>query len=287
MVPQLVAPGAWYVQGLPEAGSSANQNFISNAGFVVTTEGVVVIDALGSQALAQRLLDQIRSITSQPVTHVIVTHYHPDHFYGLQVFKAAGARIMAHEAARNYLHSENALLRLASSRQDIAPWVNSQTRLVDADEWLKGEQTLTVGKDVFQIKPMGPAHTAEDLVVYLPERKLLFAGDLMFRNRAPFVGQADSGLWIKALDALAAFDTLAIVPGHGPVSTQARADLQLTRDYLSHLRFVMGQAAHNMTPFEEAYQSADWRRFEQMPMFQLVNRINAYNTYLLMEREPP
>lgn len=287
LLAQQVAPAAWYVQGLPEIGSSANQNFISNAGFVVTKQGVVVIDALGSPALAQRLLDQIRRTTPQPVTHVIVTHYHPDHFYGLQTFKALGARIIAHRAARDYLHSEQAQLRLDASRQAMAPWVNSQTRLIDADQWLDGELALTVGGVLFQIKPMGPAHTPEDLVVYLPEQKLLFAGDLVFRNRVPFVGQADSGRWIAALDALLAFDATVIVPGHGAVSTQARADLQLTRDYLAQLRLAMGQAAHNMEPFEAAYQSADWRRFEHLPMFPLVNRINAYNTYLLMERAPP
>ena len=287
MVARQVAPDAWYVQGLPELGSSANQNFISNAGFVVTPQGVVVIDALGSPVLAQRLLEQIRRITPQPVTHVIVTHYHADHIYGLQTFKAMGARIIAHRAARDYLQSETARLRLESSRQAIAPWVNKQTRLIEADEWLDSEQTLTVGGVRFQIKPMGPSHTPEDLVVYLPEKKLLFAGDLVFRNRVPFVGQADSGHWIKALDALLAFDTVAIVPGHGPLSTQARVDLQLTRDYLRHLRTTMGQAAKSMEPFEDAYKATDWGPYEQMPMFHAANRINAYNTYLLMEREPP
>lgn len=287
MLAQPVVPGAWYVQGLAELGSSANQNFISNAGFVVTPQGVVVIDALGSPVLAQRLLAQIRAVTAQPVTHVIVTHYHADHIYGLQVFQALGARIIAHQGAREYLHSDTARLRLAHSREAIAPWVDQQTRLIAADQWLNGEYELTVGGVRFQIKPMGPAHTPEDLVVYLPDKKLLFAGDLVFRNRVPFVGQADSGRWIKALDTLLAFDTVAIVPGHGPSTAQVRADLQLTRDYLHHLRTTMGQAAKNMEPFEAAYQAADWSRFEQVPMFSLTNRMNAYNTYLLLEREAP
>jgi glyoxylase-like metal-dependent hydrolase (beta-lactamase superfamily II) len=286
MVPHALAPGAWYVEGAPEVGSPANQNFIANAGFVVTANGVVVIDALGSPALAQRLLAEIGKITAQPVTHVIVTHYHPDHFYGLQTFRAAGARIIAHRAARDYLRSEGAQLRLRAARQDIAPWVDAGTQLMEADQWVDSEQVLTVGGVQFQVKPMGPAHTPEDLVVYLPQKKILFTGDLAFRNRLPFVGEADSGRWLKALDALLGFDVAILVPGHGPASTQGLAGLQPTRDYLRHLRATMGEAARNMEPFDAAYQSADWSRFEAAPMFTLVNRINAYNTYLLMEREP-
>ena len=287
LLPQALAPGAWYVQGLSELGSSANQNFISNAGFVVTDDGVVVIDALGAPGLAQRLLDAIRRITPKSVTHVIVTHYHADHIYGLQTFKAAGARIFAHRGAREYLHSDAARSRLEYARSAMGPWINQDTRLVEADQWLDGETRLTLGGVRFIVQPLGPAHTPEDVAVYLPEAKVLFAGDLVFRNRLPFVGQADSRRWLTALDTLLAFDTRAIVPGHGAVTTDGRADLQLTRDYLLHLRTVMGRAARELEPFEDAYKNADWSRFSGMPMFGAANRMNAYNTYLLMEREAP
>jgi glyoxylase-like metal-dependent hydrolase (beta-lactamase superfamily II) len=280
-----LSPSAWSVEGLSALGSPANQNFVSNAGFVVTRDSVVVIDALGSPALARRLLAEIRRHTDKPVSHVILTHYHADHIYGLQALKAVGAKIIAHQAAREYLNSDTARLRLEASRTELAPWIDQDTRLVPADEWLDGERVLLVGGTELRIKPVGPSHTPEDLVVYLPQEKVLFAGDLVFRNRVPFVGQADSRQWIKALDALLAFDAAVILPGHGPVSTDARKDMELTRDYLVHLRRVMGQAAKNLEPFDDAYKAADWSRFEQLPLFRLANRMNAYNTYLLMERE--
>ena len=285
MVATQVSPSAWYVEGVSALGSPANQNFISNAAFVVTPAGVVVIDALGSPALATRLLAEIKKVTPQPVTHVIVTHYHADHIYGLQAFKASGARIVAHRAAREYLHSETARLRLEASRQQLAPWVDDQTRLVDADDWIDGEKVLEIGGVRFQLKPVGPSHTPEDLAVYLPTEKVLFAGDLVFRSRIPFVGQADSRHWIVALDQLLAFDTGVIVPGHGPVSQEARKDMQLTRDYLVYLRAAMGQAAKNLEPFEDAYKTTDWSQFEHLPLFRVANRMNAYNTYLLLEQE--
>ncbi len=285
LTPVQLTPSVWYVQGLTALGSPANQNFISNAGFIVTGQGVVVIDALGSPALARQLVAAIRKITPQPITHVIVTHYHADHVYGLQVFKALGARILAHGSARSYLNSDTARLRLQASRQELAPWVDANTALVEADEWLDTEREFKIGEIQLQIKHVGPAHTPEDLVVYLPQQQLLFAGDLVFRARIPFVGQADSRRWITALDGLLAIDARLIVPGHGPVSESAREDMQLTRDYLSYLRSAMGQAAKNMDPFEEAYAATDWSRFAALPLFRLANRMNAYNTYLLLEQE--
>jgi glyoxylase-like metal-dependent hydrolase (beta-lactamase superfamily II) len=121
--------------------------------------------------------------------------------------------------------------------------------------------------------------------VYLASEKVLFAGDLVFRNRIPYVGQADSRQWITALDSLLSFDTAVIVPGHGPISKEARKDMQVTRDYLVYLRATMGAAAKNMEPFEEAYKATDWSRFETLPLFRVANRMNAYNTYLLLEHE--
>lgn len=285
MVATQVSASSWYVEGVPALGSPANQNFISNAAFVVTPAGVVVIDALGSPALATRLIAEIRKVTPLPVTHVIVTHYHADHIYGLQTFKDQGARIVAHRAALSYLNSDTARLRLEVSRQELAPWVNDQTRLVQADEWIDADKTLVVGGVTFQLKTVGPAHTPEDLVVYLPSERILFAGDLVFRSRIPYVGQADSRHWIIALDNLLAFDTRVIVPGHGPLSAEARKDMQLTRDYLVYLRTTMGRAAKNMEPFDEAYKSTDWTPFEHLPLFRVANRMNAYNTYLLLEHE--
>lgn len=286
MVAHQVSASAWYVEGASALGSPANQNFISNAGFVVTPAGVVVIDALGSPVLAERLIAEIRKITSQPITHVIATHYHADHIYGLQTFKAQGARIIAHRGAREYMNSDVARLRLEASRRDLTPWVNAETHLVEADEWIDDDKALAVGGVLFQIKHVGPSHTSEDLAIYLPSEKVLFAGDLVFRGRIPFVGQANSRHWIVALDDLLAFDTDVIVPGHGPFSAEPRKDMQLTRDYLAFLRSAMAQAAMNLDPFDETYKATDWSRFEKLPLFGVANRMNAYNTYLLMEHDP-
>jgi glyoxylase-like metal-dependent hydrolase (beta-lactamase superfamily II) len=226
-------------------------------------------------------------LTGKSVTHVILTHYHADHVYGLQEFKRAGARIIAHQLGREYLNSETARQRLLASRTDLAPWIDAETQLVPADEWIEGPRELVLGGVRLLITPVGPAHTPEDLVVFLPSEQVLFAGDIVFRGRVPYVGQADSRQWIAALNTVLAFEAKVVVPGHGPMSTSAREDMELTRDYLTYLREAMRHAARNLEPFEQAYQQTDWSRFEKLPLFHVANRMNAYNTYLLMEQEKP
>jgi len=286
-----VAEGTWYVQGVPALGSPANRNFISNAAFVVTPDGVLVVDALGAPALAEELLAEIRRITPLPLRWVVLTHCHADHLYGLQVLRAAGARILAHAACRDYLGSDTAQRRLHDSRLTLAPWVDEHTELVVPDTWV-GEGTpdndhlIRLGGRVFRVRHAGPSHTPEDLVVLDEHTGVLFAGDLVFRGRIPFVGQADSSQWVGALDRLLALQPRVLVPGHGPLSHTPREDLQLTRDYLRFLHQAMAEAARNLEPFDEAYARTDWSRFEHLPLFAVANRMNAYNTYLLLERAP-
>jgi glyoxylase-like metal-dependent hydrolase (beta-lactamase superfamily II) len=141
-----------------------------------------------------------------------------------------------------------------------------------------------VGGERLLLRHVGPAHTAEDLAVFVERSRVLFAGDLVFRGRVPYVGTADSQAWITALTGLIALKPAVIVPGHGALSREPLADLTLTRDYLQYLRKTMGEAAANLEPFEDAYARTDWSAFERLPLFGAANRINAYNTYLLMEQ---
>ena len=104
---------AWFVQGDLGMVSRANEGFNSNAGFVVTDEGVVVFDTLGTPALGAELLRVIRRVTDRPIRHVVVSHYHAEHFYGLQAFGTTGADVWAHRLASGYLSPEAPAARLA------------------------------------------------------------------------------------------------------------------------------------------------------------------------------
>ena len=283
--PVQVAPHTYFVQGRPEMGNSENQNFISNAGFVITPKGVVVVDALGSPVLAKKLIQEIKKITPQKVVAVIVTHYHADHVYGLQEFKKIGAKIYAQNQGNSYLSSETAKQRLIASRIDFAPWVNANTKLTGADVWIDQSYLLSIGGIQFKISRVGPAHAPEDLIVYIPSERVLFVGDLVFRGRIPFVGNADSKGWLYALDEIEKLNPNIVIPGHGNYSIKPVEDIAFTRDYLKYLRESMTKAAINLDPFDEAYQQADWSEYDGMPLFKAANRMNAYNVYLSIQAE--
>jgi glyoxylase-like metal-dependent hydrolase (beta-lactamase superfamily II) len=285
VVAEAVTPRVHYVVGQSGAASAKNQGFMSNAGFVVTDDGVVVFDALGTPALARQLIRRIEEKTSAPIRRVVVSHFHPDHFYGLAEFKARGAEVWAHREAAGYLASPAARDRLAERRRTLAPWLDDLPDFTRPDRVIEAETTFELGGLRFRLIPVGPAHTLEDLVLLVENEGVLFVGDLIFTGRLPFVGTSDSGAWLAAIDRLLPLQPKIIVAGHGRHAANAEETLRFTRDYLLHLRKTMGDAVAALIPFEEAYAATDWSAYRHLPVFDEGNRINAYNTYLLMEQE--
>ena len=280
-----VAPHSYYVEGQAGAVSTENEGFNSNAGFVVTDSGVVVFDALGTPALGRRLRDLIGKTTAQPVRRIVVSHYHSDHFYGLQAFQRPGIDIWAHELVRDYLASDAPAARLAERRRSLAPWVNARSRIVVPTRYLGEDTKFTLGGLHFQVMHAGPAHTPEDLMMLIEEDRVLFVGDLVFSGRIPFVADADVGAWIQALDRVLALKPRIVVGGHGPYSRDAVADLAQTRDYLVYLRAQISSAFEQGLDFDSAYRQIDWSRFAALPAFEAANRRNAYQAYLNVERD--
>ena len=285
LTPVRVSEHGWFFQGGAGMASAQNRGFMSNAGFVVTADGVVVYDALGTPALGRAMIAAIRKVTPKPIRRIVISHYHADHFYGLQAFRGTGADVWAHRAAKDYLSSGQAADRLAQRRMDLFPWVDETTAIVVPDLWLDGDTDFRLGGLTFRVLHAESAHTPEDVMLYVVEDRLLFAGDLLFAGRVPFVGTADSKGWLKAMDKMIAARPAVVVPGHGSASTDVARDLALTRDYLLYLREAMGRAVKDLEPFDEAYANTDWSRFRSLPAFDAANRANAYGTYLLLEQE--
>lgn len=285
--PEELCTGVWYLRGDSGMATTANRGFMSNAGFVVGSDGIAVFDTLATPVLGEALLRAIRRISDKPIRYVITSHYHADHFYGLQAFVGTGAQLLGHTNGQRYLGSEDAVNRLAQRREALAPWVDDQTRLVAADHWLdfsKGRPlVLDLGDLHLELTDVSGSHSDSDIMMLVVERNILFAGDLFATGRLPFVAGANTGRWLEILSVLEQSGASIVVPGHGQASRNVHADIALTKRYLLFLRAAMGQAVDQLVPFSEAYAVTDWTGFEDLPAFAGANRRNAYSVYLEME----
>jgi len=274
---------AYYVPGMSGA-ATEYEGFISNAGFVVTTDGVVVFDALGTPSLANAMLSEIRKITNQPIKIVVMSHYHADHIYGLQVFKDEGAQIWAPKGTWDYLDSEIAENLLDSRRDLLFPWVNDETYLVKPDRIIDQDTKFSLGEHQFLISYFGKVHSDGDMSLLSVTDQTLYSGDIIFEGRIPFVGDADIIKWTKTLDRIKKIRVEYFVPGHGVASNQPKQTMDLTYRYLNFLLDKFSVAVEEMNPFGEVYEAIDWSAFEDEPAFEAANRKNAYAVYLYLER---
>jgi glyoxylase-like metal-dependent hydrolase (beta-lactamase superfamily II) len=282
----------YYSIGNPGIPGKVNEGNTSNAGFVVTPEGVVVFDALGTPSLGWALLQEIRKITDKPVRYNVLSHYHADHIYGLQAFRDhTAAMIIAQDRAREYNENEEtaderADQRLDQRREALAPWVNKDTRMVSPDITFNDRLLLTLGGKRFQMIYAGPAHSASDMMMMVEPDGVLFAGDIVQNSRIPFMNSDDVNTkqWLEALGVVEKLDPKFIIPGHGRPSTKAKEAIAFTRDYIDYVRAAMRKAVENWTDFDVAYRQTDWSKYAGIPAFETNNRGNAYRIFLELEQ---
>jgi glyoxylase-like metal-dependent hydrolase (beta-lactamase superfamily II) len=269
MTPVQVSQHAWYVAGGTGVATD-NYGFISNAAFVVTGEGVVVFDTLGTPALGVKLLAAIRTVTSEPVKRVYIS---------------SGAEIIASDGAKRYLEGGVAQQRLSERRVSLAPWVDDSTRIVNPDRFVQGEERFTLGEVDIRVVDLGSAHSEGDLVLFVENDGVLFSGDIIFQDRIPFLGSSSSAEWLAILNEMEQAEVSVIVPGHGRAAESPNEIVSLTRNYLAYVRLSMQQAVSDWIPFDEAYEATDWGDFIEYPAFLEANRRNAYGVYLSLEQE--
>lgn len=282
----------YYIVGKSGVPDAVNEGHTSNAGFVVTSEGVVVFDALGTPALGYRMLQRIREVSELPIKLIVVSHYHADHIYGLQAFKqhAGDPPVLAHRGTLGYVggssgsQGEDAERRLAQRREALFPWVDEDTYIVVPDQVFDDDKQFSIGGVDFELKYLGPAHAPGDAVMLVRNYGVLFGGDVLYGGRIPFLDspETDVGKWLQGLDYIASLKEQVryIVPGHGALSDNAQEVVSSTRDYILYVQTAMAAAVKEMVPFDEAYENTDWSRYENMPAFSASNRGNAYRIYL-------
>jgi glyoxylase-like metal-dependent hydrolase (beta-lactamase superfamily II) len=276
-----LAPGVYAVIGDTGRGSEGRPN----AGFVVTDSGVVVIDALASPRQGEDLVRAVRSVTKQPVKWVVLTHHHPDHHFGTAVFRRLGARVIAHPDRR--------VLALEGGEDAlIADWV----RVVGLDAMrgfefadtpdrpVVGTDTLRLAGRTLVISHPGAAHTAGDLIVWLPSERVLFAGDLLIEDGVTMVVDGSSGALLKALTALEQLNPRTVVPGHGALPRHPLQLIGATRVYIEELRKAMRSAIERGVPMGRAMSSLPPADETRPVSLNSRRRRNAVRVYVEEER---
>lgn len=256
-----------------------------NAGFVVTDSGVVVIDALASPRQAEQLLLAIRSVTAQPIKWVVLTHHHPDHHVGTIVFRRVGARVIAHPD-RRVLASEGGEDALT------ADWVRVMG--LDAmrgfefadqpDRPVTTTDTLRLGGRALVIIHPGAAHSAGDLIVWLPRERVLFAGDLLIEDGVTMMVDGSSAALLHALAAIDRLDPRTTVPGHGAIPPRPRLLVALTQRYVLELRSSMRSALERGAPMGQAMSALPPADEARPVSLNSRRRRNAVRVYLEEER---
>ena len=258
----------------------------ANAGFIVTREGVVVVDAEASPAAGETLLRTVRSVTSRPIRWLVLTHHHPDHHFGAIVFRKAGARVIAHPDTRT-LASEG------GPDEEVINWI----RVVGLDAMrgfefadtpdrpVTASDTLRLGGRTIVVFSPGPGHTPGDLMVWLPAERVLFAGDILIEDGVTMMVDGSAP---ALLGALARIDSLAprvVVPGHGAIPAVPAELVQRTRNYVTQLRTEMRAAVERGVPMQRALSALPPPDENRPVSLNSRLRRNAARVYVEEEKE--
>ena len=210
----------------------------SNAGFVIGDDGVLVVDAFFTQDAAKALVAEIRRLTPKPIRYVVNTHYHADHTGGDQALRDAGAIIIAHRNVRGWVRTNN--INLFGDR--ITPELKARIEALPLPD-LVTDKDLTVwlgSRRVVVSTVLG--HTGGDLTISVPDAKVLFAGDMLWRRIAPNLIDGSVKEWMAADAAFTRIPDAALtryVPGHGDVADVK--DVAEFRTYLLDLKRLVGE----------------------------------------------
>ena len=281
--PTRIAPDVYAIIGDLGGQSYDNDGLNNNLGFVVGTDGVLVINAGPSTRVAEALHAAIKRTTPKPIKWVVNVNAQSHYWLGNDYFKRLNIPILAHSAASRRMQEVGAGQLQAA--QTLLKEKAAASALALPGETLGDKRTLQLGKTKIELLHFGPAHTAGDLVVWLPESKILFAGDIVFTQRLlGVIPDGNSGGWIKAFDQAMALKPRIVVPGHGK-PTDIKTATRDTRDYLASLRSAAQAVLAKNGSLQDAVEKTDQSKFKYLLNFDLLAKRNMNQVFTEMEQE--
>lgn len=281
--PVKVADAVYAFVGETGPRTAANEGMNATTGFIVTKGGVVVIDSGSSGAVAGKIAAAIRTVTAQPVRWVINTGGQDHRWLGNAYFADQGIPVLGHEKTVADIAERGAgqAAALASLLGDAF----AGTRVQPPTRTFATRETLDAGGERIELIFAGGGHTPGDIIVWLPARRVAFAGDLVYMDRLLGVmPMSNVGRWLASFDALQALAPLIVIPGHGAPATLDKARRE-TRDYLAGLRAHMKKAIDAGDGLQAAIDKFDDKAFAYLPVYQELRGANASRAYLEAEAE--
>jgi glyoxylase-like metal-dependent hydrolase (beta-lactamase superfamily II) len=281
--PVAVAERVYAVVGDLGGQTYENEGLNANLGFVVGDDVVLVINTGPTVRVAEALHNAVQKVTRKPVRWVVNVNSQNHYWHGNRYFRAQGARVIAHKEAARVMREMGAE-QLEGNRTRLKEKADG-TELAFPDEAIGERRALDLGGVQVRLLHFGAAHTPGDLVVWLPQARVAFSGDIVYTERMlAVIPIGSTGSWLKAFDALAALKPAVIVPGHGRPTDLARATRE-TRDYLAHLRNEAKRALDKGATLDEFAAALDQSRFRHLANFEELAGRNANRVYLEVEQE--
>ena len=281
--PRQIAEGTWLLEGSTDNFAKANGGNIVNVAFIVTEAGVVVIDTGPSRRYGEALRQAIASVTAKPVIQVLLTHHHPDHALGNQAFKDVPIGALADTT--KLLHEQGDSMAENLYRM-VGDWMRGTEVVLPSEVLEPGARTF--GNHDLRLLAL-TGHTGADLAILDQSTGVLFAGDLVFYQRALTTPNSPGlAAWLADITTLQGLPWTLVVPGHGPISTDAQPFEQM-RDYLTWLDQLLRDGAAHGSDMTEMIRSPIPERFAAISLsrYELIRSVShLYPRYERAQMHP-
>ncbi len=280
--PVKVIEGVYSAIGETAPASYANSGHNNNLSFVVTDEGVLVVNAGDNYLLAKALHEEIKKITDKPVKYVVLENGQGHAMLGSNYWQDLGVPVIAHQETAEEIkkYGADVLDLMQQVRKDKA----LGTKLTMPDKTFDEKMEITLGGVKIELLHLGPSHSPGDIMVWLPQESLIITGDMAFHQRLlPVFEHTDTGAWLETWEKFAALKAKSVIPGHG-VATNMQEVTQYTKDYLVYMREQISKVVEDGGELQDAYE-IDQSAYAHLPTYKILYKQNAGRIFRAMEFE--